>query len=394
VTFDVGLGDVHYPTQTAAWADYDNDGDLDLFIGNERYPSQLFRNDGGRFTDVAGQAGVQNLQVAKGCSWGDYNRDRFPDLYVSNLAGDNRLYRNNRNGTFTDVATDLGVAGPYLSFPTWFWDYDNDGLLDLYVASYEVGVRFVAADYLGQSVTCEPDRLYRGTTDGRFEDVATEAGLTRPTQPMGSNFGDFNNDGWLDFYLGTGYVDYDGLMPNLLFVNRGGRRFEDVTFAAGVGHLQKGHGVAFADLDNDGDQDIFEQMGGALAGDRFHNVLYHNPGADGHWINVRLVGRRSNRSAIGARIHVVVGQGDARRDIYRWVNSGGSFGANPLRQHIGLGNASQIETLEVYWPTSDERQEWHDLAADRWIEITESEPGYRKIPLQRLDFLPVAGSEG
>jgi hypothetical protein len=131
-----------------------------------------------------------------------------------------------------------------------------------------------------------------------------------------------------------------------------------------------------------------------LAGDRFHIVLYHNPGADGHWINVRLVGRRSNRSAIGARIHVVVGQGDARRDIYRWVNSGGSFGANPLRQHIGLGNASQIETLEVYWPTSDERQEWHDLAADRWIEITESEPGYRKIPLQRLDFLPVAGSEG
>lgn len=203
---------------------------------------------------------------------------------------------------------------------------------------------------------------------------------------MGSNFGDINNDGDLDFYLGTGYVDYEGLMPNLLFVNRGGREFQDVTFAAGVGHLQKGHGVAFADLDNDGDQDIFAQMGGWFAGDAFPNALFENPGAGGHWIDVRLVGRRSNRSALGARIHVVVGQGDARRDVYRWVNAGGSFGANPLRQHIGLGSAGRIESLEVYWPATDEAQVFGDIVADQWIEITETEQQYRTISLQRLEM--------
>jgi hypothetical protein len=387
VTFDAGLGEVHYPTQTAAWADYDNDGDLDLFVGNERYPAQLFENNGrGQFTDVAERAGVQNGELAKGCAWGDFNQDRWPDLYVSNYPGDNRLYRNNRDGTFTDVARELGVVKPYHSFPLWFWDFDNDGLLDLYVSSYEPGVQFVAADYLARPVTCEPDRLYRGLPDGRFEDVAAAVGLTRVTQPMGCNFGDINNDGWLDFYLGTGYVDYEGLMPNLLFVNRGGRTFEDVTFAAGVGQLQKGHGVALADLDNDGDLDIFEKMGGALPGDAFQNLLFENPGADGNWLSVRLVGKRSNRSAIGARIHVVLGQGDEQRHIYRWVNSGGSFGANPLRQHIGLGSADRVETLEIYWPTTDLLQTFRNLAPGQWIEITEGEPEPRVVSLHRLTF--------
>jgi hypothetical protein len=385
VTFDAGLGEVHYPTQTAAWADHDLDGDLDLYIGNERYPGQLFENDGhGSFTDIAERAGVQNLLLAKGCTWGDFDQDRWPDLYVSNFPGANRLYRNNHDGTFTDVAAELGVTEPVHSFPTWFWDYDNDGLLDLYVSSYEFGVQHVAADYLNQPITCEPDRLYHGLPGGRFEEVAAQSGLKRVTLPMGSNFGDVNNDGFLDFYLGTGYIDYEGLMPNLLFVNRGGRTFQDVTFAAGMGHLQKGHGVVFADLDNDGDQDVFEKMGGALPGDAFQNLLFENPGADGHWIGVRLVGRRSNRSAIGARIHIVVGPEDARRDVYRWVNSGGSFGANPLRQHIGLGDAERIESLEVYWPTTDQVQVWRDLAADQWIEITEAEEEYRTIALQRL----------
>jgi hypothetical protein len=376
---------VHYPTQTAAWADFDLDGDLDLFIGNERYPCQLFENDGqGSFKDIAERAGVENQLLAKGCTWGDFDQDRWPDLYVSNFPGENRLYRNNHDGTFTDVAVGLGVTGPLSSFPTWFWDYDNDGVLDLYVSSYEPGVQFVAADYLGRTVTSEPDRLYRGLPGGRFEEVAAQAGLTRVTQPMGSNFGDINNDGFLDFYLGTGYIDYEGLMPSLLFVNRGGRVFEDVTFAAGVGHLQKGHGVAFADLDHDGDLDIFEKMGGALPGDEFQNLLFENPGAEGHWVSVRLVGRRSNRSAIGARIHIVVGTEGARRDVYRWVNSGGSFGASPLRQHIGLGDADRIESLEVYWPTTDEVQLFRDLAADQWIEITESSPDVRTIALPRL----------
>ena len=100
-TFDAGLGEAHYPTQTAAWADYDNDGDLDLYVGNEVFPCRLFRNNGdGSFTDVAEFAGVTNDDVAKAVVWGDYDGDRYPDLYVSNFGGPNRLYHNNGDGTF------------------------------------------------------------------------------------------------------------------------------------------------------------------------------------------------------------------------------------------------------------------------------------------------------
>ena len=137
---------------------------------------------------------------------------------------------------------------------------------------------------------------------------------------MGANFGDLDNDGWLDFYLGTGYPDYEGLIPNVMYRNRGGTGFADVTTAGGFGHLQKGHGVSFADLDNDGDQDVFEQMGGAYPGDGFADVLFENPGFGNHWIAVKLVGARSNRSAIGARIRVEI------------VERGHSAGRLPLGQ--------------------------------------------------------------
>lgn len=391
VTFELGLGDVHAPTQTASWADYDNDGDLDLYVGNEGLPCQLFRNDGKLgFRDVAPSAGVQNHLLAKAVVWGDFNHDRFPDLFVSNLPGENRLYRNNRDGTFTDVANELGVRQPRYSFSAWFWDYNNDGQLDLYVASYAPGIQFVCADYLGQQVPIGKDCLYRGASDGTFQEVASQSGLTRVTQPMGANFGDIDNNGYLDFYLGTGYVDYEGLMPNLLFRNRDGESFEDVTYAARMGHLQKGHGVAFADLDNDGDVDVFSQMGGWFAGDGFANAVFENPGADGHWIGVRLVGDQSNRSAIGAKIKVTVASEKGPKSIHRWVNSGGTFGANPLRQHIGVGAATRVETVEIYWPTSDSTQTFHDLETGQWIEITEGETEVRPITVDRFTFPQLA----
>ena len=274
VTFEAGLGEEHFPSQTAAWADYDND--VDLYVGNENFPSQLFRNEGdGTFTDVARQAGVLNNDFAKAVVWGDYDNDRFPDLYVSNFGGPNRLYRNQGDGTFSDVAAELDVTFPYRSFPAWFWDFNNDGVLDLFVSGYEWNVRDVAADYLGLPAReTEFDHLYRGDGRGGFRQVGSETGLSRITQPMGSNFGDLDNDGFPDFYLGTGYPDYEGLMPNLLFHNERGRKFTDVTSAAGVGHLQKGHAVAFADFDHDGDLDIFAELGGAFADDVFGNALF------------------------------------------------------------------------------------------------------------------------
>jgi hypothetical protein len=403
VTIAAGLATVNYPTQTGSWGDYDLDGDLDLYIGNEsthrlEAPSQLFRNNGdGTFTDVAEQAGVTNLRWAKSVIWGDYDGDRYPDLYVSNLSnavwlddgslqrldGANRLYHNNGDGTFTDVAERLGVTEPQASFPSWFWDIDNDGALDLLVNAYAAPAGMIAASYLGLPVDARTlPRLYRGDGRGGFEEVSAEWGLARPSSPMGSNFGDLDNDGYLDFYLGTGDPDYKNLMPNLMYRNQSGRGFVDVTFAGGFGHLQKGHAVVFADFDHDGDQDVFEEMGGAYLGDKFNDAFYENPGFGNHWITIKLVGVRSNRSAIGARIRVDVIEDGRPRSIYKHVNSGGTFGGNPLRQTIGLGRAERVERLEVLWPTTGESQLLGDLPADRAIRIVEDEPGYEEIALK------------
>ncbi len=390
VTFQAGLGEAHYPTQTAAWADYDNDGDLDLYVGNEHAPdvwapSQLFRNNGdGTFEDVARQAGVQNLRFVKGVVWGDFDGDRYPDLYTSVNGGENRLYRNDRDGTFTDVAREAGVEGPVYSFPVWFWDFDNDGALDLYVPSYrgdKDALASTVASYLGLEHNAEPPRLYRGDGTGGFEDVASSRGLTKLHLPMGANFGDLENDGFPDVYLGTGYPDYEALAPNVMLANRRGDAFRDVTYDGGFGHLQKGHAIAFGDLDNDGDQDVFEQMGGIYPGDRFNDALFENPGFGNRWLALDLVGTTSNRSAIGARIHVRVREDGEPRSIYKFVNSGGSFGANPLRQHLGLGAASKIERLEIYWPTSDTTQSFDRVPLDRFLRVVEGADAFETLEL-------------
>ncbi len=383
VSFEAGLAEVHYPTQTGSWADYDNDGDLDLYIGNETTnqvtaPCQLFVNHGdGTFKDVAGSAGVTNDRFSKSVIWGDFDGDRLMDLHVSNLDKPNRLYHNNGDGTFTDVAPSLGVTGPKnRSFPAWFWDFDNDGVLDIYVSAYSAAFKHIVPAYLNESFEGEFSHLYRGDGRGGFQEVAEERGLARPSAPMGANFGDLDNDGYLDFYLGTGYPDYHELMPNLMYRNRAGESFADVTMAGGFGHLQKGHGVVFADLDKDGDQDVFEETGGALPGDVFYDALYENPGFGNHWIGVELIGVHSNRSAIGARIQVQVTEKGRSRSIYKHVNSGGTFGANPLAQTIGLGKADKIDFLEVCWPTSNRVQRFFQVPLDRHIQIIETSDRY------------------
>ena len=274
ITFEAGLGERHYPTQVGAWSDYDLDGDLDLFIGNEagdeynRHSSQLFHNHGdGTFTDVAAAAGVSNRALTKGAAWGDFNGDGYPDLYVSNFKGANRMYRNDGDGKFTDVATALGLDGPHHSYSAWFWDVDNDGALDLLANSYRTpqtavpDLWYYTADLLGYIHPAEKLVLYKGDGEGGFVDVAAAYGVARVNLATGANFGDLDNDGWLDFYLGTGYPGFEALLPNLMYRSDGGTSFVDVTYAGGFGHLQRGQGVAFADYDNDGDQDIFERIG-------------------------------------------------------------------------------------------------------------------------------------
>jgi hypothetical protein len=207
---------------------------------------------------------------------------------------------------------------------------------------------------------------------------------------MGSNFGDIDNDGWPDFYLGTGAPDLSVLIPNRMFRNVQGKYFHDVTTAGRVGHLQKGHGVAFGDIDNDGHQDIYEVIGGAFTGDAFHNVLFLNPGNSNHWITLRLEGVRSNRSAIGARIRVHLNTPEGTRDVYAVVGTGGSFGGNSLQQEIGLGNARSIESIEIQWPASGTTQTFKNVAMDQILHIREFSSAPVSVKLKRLDFLSAA----
>jgi hypothetical protein len=344
--------------------------------------SRLYHNRGnGTFEDVTAKAGVTNGRFGKGVAWGDYDDDGLPDLYVSNLALGNRLYHNQGNGTFVDVATVLRVTNPMAGFACWFWDYDNDGKLDLWVNPNKATLSEVIADQLGRPSAGERPRLYRNIGPSEpFRDVTAELGLDRVVLPMGSNFGDVDNDGFLDIYLGTGRPSYSYLMPNVLFRNDGGRRFEDLTAATGTGHLQKGHGVAIADWDRDGDADIFVQAGGAAPGDRAHNVLFENPGNGNHWLTVKLVGTRTNRAALGARIRIDLREPDgAVVSRYRTVTTGSSFGGNPLACTVGLGRAPEVLVVEVVWPTSRTHQAFRGVPIDHIIEITEGRHEFRVL---------------
>ncbi len=367
-------------TDTAQWADFDNDGWLDLFVCGEAQPSRLYRNKGDEtFEDVAAAAGLGDLPgMWKGCSWFDYDGDNLPDLFLNNFNGDPKLFHNDGQGTFTDSTNALGIDGPQKGLSCWTWDYNNDGWLDIFATSYDRTLADVVKGLLGQSHHSLQSKLYRNVGGQRFENVAQEVGLDQCFSAMGTNFADFDNDGFLDFYLGTGDHDIATLVPNRMFRNLGGRRFVDISSSSGTGHLQKGHGVGCGDWDRDGDIDIAIEMGGAIPGDKYHNILFQNPGQGNHWLSVKLVGKKTNRSAIGARIKVITA-GDQPLTVYRHVSSGSSFGANPLEQHLGLAQAHQVATLEVHWPTSGTTQTFQNVDADQAIEITEFAEDYRKL---------------
>jgi hypothetical protein len=384
VTTESGLLSSEHRTHSAAWADYDNDGWLDIFIGHEQTPSRLFRNNGnGTFTDATEKAGVGRTAFTKGTTWGDYDNDGFADLYVSNYGEPNFLYHNNRNGTFTEIGAQSGVDKPLMSFPTWFCDYDNDGWLDIFVASFVPSVTEIARGYLGMPAQAETMKLYHNTGDGKFQDVTSAIGLSRVLPAMGANFGDLDNDGFLDFYVGTGAPSYTALVPNFMFRNKAGKSFADVTSATGTGHLQKGHGVAFGDLDNDGDQDLFVNVGGFIPGDQYNKVLFANPTrmpgstTGNNWIALKLIGSKTNRAAVGAKIRLTVSEAQGKKSLrYREITSGGSFGASSLTQHIGLGMAKQIDALEIWWPASNTRQTFNHVSVNQLLEVTEGEPQF------------------
>ncbi len=399
VTRAAGLLDF-YPSQTAAWADYDLDGWLDLFVGNESTPGftapcRLFHNNGdGTFTDLAPQLGLDVIGFVKGVAWGDVNNDGLPDLFLSIYNSPNKLFLNRgpkgASWRFEEAAAAAGVQEPLHSFPVWFWDYDNDGWEDLFVSGYyynepEKVVMDVTADYLGLPFDAETPRLYHNNGDGTFSDRTRQARLDRALFTMGCNFGDFDNDGWLDFYLGTGELNMWAVIPNRAFRNAEGRFFQDVTTAGGFGMVQKGHGVAFGDYDQDGDQDIYHQVGGAVEGDVYANLLLENPGNDNAWVVLELEGTRSNRPAIGARVALFLRTLDGRsRTLHRTVSTGSSFGCNSLQLEIGLGNALAIDSVRIAWPnTQRARQTFTDLQLRRKYRLVEGARKPLEVPYGR-----------
>jgi len=401
VTIKSGLFSLK-PTQTAVWADFDLDGWLDIFIPNESTPAsrntcELFMNNAdGTFTDIAEEAGLKATGFFKGVASGDLNNDRYPDIYLSNYLGENTLYFNNSKEkgkvSFKNAGYGANVFRPERSFSTWIFDYNNDGNEDIFVSGYSTDDK-TAANIMIENIrtgrNINRPYLYKNNGDGSFSDVALASGLSEPIATMGCNYGDLDNDGFLDFYLATGDPELFSIVPNRMYRNNMGRTFEDVTYTGGFGHLQKGHAIGFGDLDMDGDQDIYAVMGGAFDGDIFQNILFENPiGNENSWINIVLEGQVSNRSAIGAKLILTIDDQGTKRKIYHSVGTGASFGGNSLMAEIGLGQAKIIHMIEVMWPhTTNKTSQFHDVGINQVIKIREDSETVEVVRLDPVQFI-------
>jgi hypothetical protein len=399
------------PTQAAVWADFNNDGWLDVFIGAENSNSMdiggvhtcalYINNHDGTFTDVTQTASCGITSYVKGVTAGDFNNDGWPDIFISTLDGRKFLLQNARKGglavDFDDVTEKSGIDSNHDgTFATWFYDYNNDGWPDIMVADYQFNkslAYYAAAGALGKPVPNAGNVfLYKNNHDGTFTNVTKEAGLDKVVYGMGANFGDIDNDGYPDMYFGTGNPDFKSLVPNKLFKNIDGKRFADVTTSSRTGNLQKGHGVAFADLRNTGIQDIFIEMGGAYKGDSYTSSLYVNPGqGNNNWIGLKLEGVKANKAAIGSRIKVTFTEKGVKRSVYKDVNSGGSFGSSPLRQEIGIGQARVIDEIEIKWAGSQTVQRFRNINPNQFLHITEGDDHPEVIHLAKLNYKTKSG---
>ncbi len=375
-----------YPTQAAVFSDFNNDGWLDLFIGNEssqniNAPCELFINERGFFRNIIEDSGLGYVRgVVKGVCSGDVNNDGWQDIYLSVLGQPNMLFLNEGDGSFRfkDVSQTAGVTDPLESFPTWIWDYNNDGHLDIFAASYNItnqkAPEILISSFYGKSYDNFVPKIYHNNGDGTFSEVSKKMGLSEPMLAMGSNFGDLDNDGFPDFYIGTGAPSFTSIVPNKMYRNNQGKSFQDVTTSGRFGHIQKGHAVSFGDFDNDGDQDIFHVLGGAFEGDVYGDAFFENPvGNKKNWVTLILEGTESNRSAIGARIKIATQQKNGREQIfYQVVSTGGSFGANSLQQETGLDEATAIKSIEVKWPNAAQSvQVFENIKINSFVKIVE-----------------------
>jgi hypothetical protein len=389
--------------------DYDRDGYVDLFVTNYQQfdlkvalapgkgsncewkgmpvfcgprglpfgKATLYRNRGdGTFEDVAEKAGIRNVEgfYAFTAIAADLNQDGWPDLYVACDSTPSIYFRNNGDGTFTDIATEAGVAFNEHGFEQGgmgvaVGDFDNDGKLDLLKTNF-------AGDY---------PNLYHNIGRGIFEDVVLKAGLAVNPQYVGWGVGfvDLDNDGWRDVFQVNGHV-YPELdrregnekyrNPRLVYRNLGNGKFEDVSSIAGPGVQQKmsSRGAAFGDFDNDGDIDIVIMNMGARP-----SLLRNDLKSSNHWLKVKLEGTKSNRSAIGATVSVEVGpfrQADAVLSQSSYISH------NDLRLHFGLGKYDRVDRIKVRWP-SGSIEEFPGGAADRLVLLVEGSGQTKSVPL-------------
>ena len=377
----------------AVFFDSDRDGYLDLYVGGyvaldpdgPRYcnlgklrsscPPRAYRgsanalyhnNRDGTFTNVTASAGVfqpHGKNLAVGVS--DYDNDGWPDLFVANDGLEANLYHNQHDGTFKEVAVGSGMAysengGLMAAMCISLGDYDNDGWLDLYISDFQE-----SSDHLWHN-------------DGRryFEEVSRQAGIAAPTRNVlgfGGGFFDYDNDGWLDLFVANGHVypeveeAYPGTrykQVNSLFHNEGNGKFSEATGLAGLRAEvpRAGRGAAFADFNNDGFVDV------VVANNGDPPILLRNSGNSHHFLNFKLVGRTSNRDAIGARIRVVAGNQTQTRE----VQGGGSYlSQGDLRANFGLRRLMLAQSVEIRWP-SGESETFHDVKADQFYLVEEN----------------------
>jgi enediyne biosynthesis protein E4 len=388
VTAKAGVGNQGRWSVSAGWFDYDNDGRLDLFVVNyvkwdpakepfcgdmragyrsychpkfyEGLPNTLYRNNGdGTFTDVSERSGIaRHIGKGMGVAFADYDGDGALDIFVANDTVPNFLFHNERNGTFREVAFTAGVAmnddGRALSsMGVDFRDIDNDGRPDLFVTA----------------LTNETFPLFRNLGKGLFADVTYQSKIGAATMPLsGWSAGayDFDNDGRKDLFAACGdvqdnteqYSSRHSAQPNLLLFDRGEGKYAPLE----IGPPAQNRGAAFVDLDNDGRIDIVVTALG-----RPPQILRNTAGQTNHWLSLRLTGTKSNRDALGARVHIVTASGD------QWNHATTAVGyasSSEKPVHFGLGKESIVKLVEVFWPSGQvSRQE--NVPADHYFEIKE-----------------------
>jgi tetratricopeptide (TPR) repeat protein len=364
------------PSFSVSWVDYDCDGLLDLFVAtnigglfDRKTPNRLFHNNGdGTFTDVAQDVGITSRWPTIGHSWGDYNNDGYPDLFLSNAIGPPELFRNNGDGTFTNVTNQAKLNHPNLAFGAQWCDIDDDGWLDVIQFSWSIHEDVVYSMRTGETPAYgNPTRIYRNNRDGTFTEIGREIGIKECWGSMSGNAADLNNDGRLDIALGNGGALMDRVEPIVLLENDG-EKFRNVSFAAGLPSVGKSHGLNCADLFNDGRLSILVGAGGNYPGDLMTSAVFCPVIRPGNYLSVHLTGTISNRSALGARLKLVAGG----KEQHRVVNGGSNFGCLPPDQHFGMANLAHADLLEIWWPNGL-KQCFADLPVNQKIWITEGQ---------------------